>query len=141
MKLVINTDGGSRGNPGISAYSFVIKDSRGIIFHQEAKAFGISTNNIAEYTAVWKALSYVLEFLNKAIPHNILIITDSQLIAEQLSGRYKVKSPNLKLIFQDIKSIEKKIGVVRYKNVPREENFIADKLVNQALDRDLEKDA
>lgn len=137
MKLIINSDGGSRGNPGPSAYAFVIKDSQGVILHQESRAFGVSTNNIAEYTAVERAFLYVLEFLRKNMPHDISVITDSQLISEQLNGRYKVKSPKLKEIFDRIKELEGRVGTVLYKNVPREENFIADRLVNQALDKEL----
>ncbi len=134
MDLIINTDGASRGNPGLAAYGFIIKTSSGVILHQEGGAIGSETNNIAEYTAVLKSLEYVWFKYQKKSPHKIKVISDSQLIIRQLANLYKVKNPNLKVIFEKIKSLEDKLGVVNYQSVPREQNFIADRLANKALD-------
>ena len=135
MNLVINTDGASRGNPGPSAIGFIIKTDAGVILHQEGKVLLNGTNNIAEYMAVYAALEYVKNHFSKKAPHKIEIICDSQLIAKQLSGSYKVKNPSLKEIYKKIKHLEEVLGNVSYKNVPRAENFIADKLANLALDK------
>ncbi len=136
MNLVINTDGASRGNPGPASYGFVIKESSGPILHQEGKAIGKATNNIAEYTAVLSALEYVKNYLYEKNPHKIEVITDSQLIARQLDGSFKIKNENLRVLYLKIKKIEQELGFISYRNVPRAQNFIADKLANIALDEE-----
>lgn len=134
MILTVNTDGASRGNPGPSSYGFVIKDKdTSVIIYEEGKTLGINTNNFAEYTAVLRAMEYILNRFKKDISH-IEVIADSQLVAQQLSGNYKIKSPSLKLIFDRIKCLELELPPVFYKNVPRELNKEADRLANQALD-------
>lgn len=135
MDLVINTDGASRGNPGPASYGYVIKIRDGVILHQEGKKIGETTNNIAEYTAVLEALKYVNEYYQKKAPHEIEIVADSLLVVSQLLGKYKLKSPHLKILFDQIKILETEIGVVTYRHVLRHQNFIADRLANQALDR------
>lgn len=135
MKLTINTDGASRGNPGPASYSFIIKNSSGVILHQESEKIGITTNNVAEYTAVLKSFEYIQRYLTKGIPYEIEVISDSQLVMMQLSGKYKLKDPKLRVLFDQIKVIELGLGVVSYRNVPRKENYIADMLANQALDK------
>lgn len=134
MELVIYTDGASRGNPGPASYGFIIKTADGVILHQEGKRLGIQTNNIAEYTGALRALEYVKDSFSKKAPHKIEFRADSNLIIEQLSGRFKIKSPNLRIIFEKIKALEPELGDIYYKHVPREDNFIADRLANQALD-------
>ncbi|MBI2011455.1 ribonuclease HI family protein [Candidatus Daviesbacteria bacterium] len=134
MKLIVNTDGASRGNPGPSSYGFIIKTHLGVILHQEGKTIGTATNNIAEYVAVLKALEYIKTYFSRKAPHEVKIISDSQLITKQLSGVYKIKNLKLKEYFSKIKEVEENLGVISYKNVPRRENFIADRLANKALD-------
>lgn len=136
MNLIVNTDGAARGNPGPGAYAFIIRSSEGVILHQEAGVLGAVTNNFAEYTAAKKALEYLKSFYSHKTPHQIELRTDSQLMASQLSGVYKMKNEILKGIFREIKLMEEGLGEVRYKYVPRAENFIADKLANQALDNE-----
>lgn len=135
MDLVINTDGASRGNPGPSSYGFVIKSRGGAILHQEGEQIGITTNNVAEYTAVIKAFEYIIRKFFRKAPHKVEIISDSKLIVEQLSGRFKIKSPNLKPLFEKIKILEFELGNVFYRSVPREENFLADRLANRAFEK------
>ena len=137
MNLTINTDGGSRGNPGPAAYGFVIRQTGGEILHEEGKTIGVQTNNIAEYRAILAALTYVRENYQDSAPHQIQIVCDSQLAANQLAGNYKMKNEGLKPLYQEIKGMEFDLGVVHYKNVPRVENFIADRLVNMALDNEV----
>lgn len=134
MNLIINTDGGARGNPGPASYAFVIKTGDGVILHQEGKKIGVATNNIAEYMGVLRALEYVNKHFQGKAPHKIEVVGDSQLISMQLEGKYQVKNPQLKELYSKIKLLERDLGRVSYKNVPRSENFIADKLVNKALD-------
>ncbi len=135
MDLVVNTDGASRGNPGWASYGYIIKDKNsGAILHEEGKAIGRATNNIAEYMAVFSALEYINKRWSKRSPHKIEIVTDSLLIASQLAGKFKIKNPELKKIYDKIKFMEFDLGAVFYRNVPREQNFIADRLANMALD-------
>ncbi len=137
MNLIINTDGASRGNPGAAAYSFLIKSDAGVILHQEGQTLGTTTNNIAEYTAVIKALEYVQANYSRKGPHQIKVLADSQLMVEQLSGRYKVKNPGILELHTRIKQIEGLVGNLSYQHIPRSENFIADKLANIALDKSI----
>lgn len=135
MHLKINTDGASRGNPGPAAYGFVIKDEKNKIIYKEGQAIGVKTNNVAEYYAVLKALEYVSNNLNHENNLIIDIITDSQLIANQLSGNFKIKNPNLKILFDQIKILEMEFKNIFYQNVPRAKNWEADEMANQALDK------
>lgn len=132
MKLTIFTDGASRGNPGQASYGFTISDEKGNLIYEEGKYIGVTTNNVAEYTAVLEAFKY----LKKKYPEKLQIdlFADSRLVVEQLSGRFKVKNPRLKLIFEQIKILELEIGRVFYTHIPREKNFKADSLANKALD-------
>lgn len=132
MKIIIYTDGASRGNPGHSSYGFSIKDDKGRILYEEGKYIGIATNNFAEYSAVLNAMDYVSQNFPKSVEVNFFM--DSKLVAEQLSGRYKIKSPNLIALIYKIKDFQDGIKEITYTHVPREQNKIADALANQALD-------
>ena len=134
MDLVINTDGASRGNPGQAAYGMVIRKRDGEILHQEGKRIGINTNNFAEYTAILESIKYVAEHFGHKGPHQIEVLCDSLLAVQQLSGNYKIKNPILRELFFKIKELEIEVGQVRYRHIPREENFVADRLGNIALD-------
>lgn len=132
MKLIIHTDGASRGNPGHSSYGFTINNESGKLLYKEGKYLGINTNNFAEYSGVLEALNHVKEnFPFKDL--QIDFFMDSKLVVEQLCGRYKIKSPNLKKLIIQIKEIEEKLGNVNYSHVPRIKNKLADSLANLAL--------
>lgn len=133
MNLIINTDGASKGNPGPAAYGYIIKTDTGVILHQEGKALGETTNNFAEYSGVLEALKYIKSHFSAKAPHDILVKADSQLLVRQLTGAYKVKHPNIKPFVEKIKFLEAELGKVSYQHVPREQNFIADRLANKAL--------
>lgn len=131
MKLKIFTDGGSKGNPGPAAIGFVIyKGEKEVVKYRED--IGIATNNIAEYTSLQRAFEYVLE--QKIISKDILGIScyaDSNLMIQQLLGRYKIKNENLQKLIKIIKTMEKLFSVpVEYIHIPREKNKLADALVN-----------
>ena len=132
MKIIIYTDGASRGNPGHASYGFTIADEKGNLLHEEGAYIGIATNNAAEYTGVYEALKKVKESFKKR--GQIELFADSKLVAEQLSGRYKIKSPNLKPIIEKIKILVLELGGVFFTHVPREKNIRADSLANEALD-------
>lgn len=132
-KIKVFTDGGSRGNPGQASYGFVILDEKGKLIYEEGKYIGVTTNNVAEYSGVLEALKYV----KKNLAHEALSIelfADSRLVVEQLSGRFKVKSPHLKPMIEQIKILAFEFGGISYTHIPREKNFRADCLVNLALD-------
>jgi len=132
-KLIIYCDGGARGNPGPSASAFLVERS-GKIIYRCAKYLGESTNNFAEYNAVFFALTWLKSNIKK-INENVKIFLDSELVANQLNGKYKVKNSNLKVIFLKILKIEKDIGLdVEYIVIPRTKNKPADHLVNKLLD-------
>lgn len=134
MKLVVFTDGASRGNPGPAAYGFTIETEDGKLLFEKGKYIGIATNNVAEYTAVLGALTQIQEVFSKEKHLQVEFYADSKLVVEQLSGRYKIKSPHLKLMIEKIKSLEKKLGSTSYNHIPREQNSEADSLANKALD-------
>lgn len=124
-------DGGARGNPGPAAAAFVVEE-QGKIIHKEAKFLGRETNNVAEYSAVVSALTWA----HKNLPKTDLRITlDSELVAKQMSGLFKIKNENLRNYFFAAKELEDKIGGrVTYRVVRRDKNKLADFLVNKVLD-------
>lgn len=133
MKLRIQTDGASRGNPGAAAYGFVIyKD--GEVLKKEGKTLGITTNNIAEYTGLVKALEYLANEVKPEEVDELIIEADSQLMIRQLSGMYKVKNEGLKSLFNQIKAMLTEYSTVSFNHIFREFNKEADLLGNLALD-------
>lgn len=137
MKLIIFTDGASRGNPGPSSYGFTISDGQGKLIYEEGKYIGETTNNVAEYTAVLEAFKYIKSNKKQVTSDKNLqveLYADSKLVAEQLSGRYKIKSAHLKLLITQIQTLAMELGGVIYNHVPRSQNSIADRLANLALD-------
>lgn len=137
MKLIIYTDGASRGNPGHASYGFVILDGQGKLVYEEGNYIGVTTNNVAEYTAVLKALKHVREITRKSRLIRIELYADSKLVAEQLSGNYKIKAKHLKPLIEDIIFLSIELGGVIFSHVPRSKNILADRLANEALDSKL----
>jgi ribonuclease HI len=131
MIYQIYTDGGSRGNPGPGAIGVVIKNEDDEIIYEMAKYLGRCTNNEAEYLAVFHALKAATARDIK----KILLHVDSELIAKQLLGEYKVKNKRLRKIFLKIKELENNFLEIKYKQIRRERNKNADALVNEALDK------
>ncbi|SRR3972149_1597001 len=130
--IKVYCDGGARGNPGSAAAAFVVYKNEKLI-HKFSRFVGIATNNSAEYEALIMALDYVLE-MKLLCP--VKIILDSELVASQMKGKYKVKNENLQILFLKAKDLEKKIDAnITYEWVSRDENKIADALVNEELDK------
>jgi ribonuclease HI len=125
----IYTDGGSRGNPGPAAYAYVIK--RPGLPDIEAKCYlGKTTNNIAEYTGLVKALEHAKEIGAK----KLLINSDSELMVKQLNGEYRVKNEGLRPLYQQAVELCKHFDKVTIKHIYREQNSQADALCNEAMD-------
>lgn len=131
-KIIIYTDGASRGNPGLASVGAVIFD--GDIVRAEIRKFlGERTNNWAEYEAVAQALERAHEL--RLHIRNIEVRMDSKLVAEQLSGNWKIKEPTLKEQYDKIQALlAQGFGNVSYVHIPREENTYADRLANEAID-------
>ncbi len=123
------TDGGSRGNPGNAAIGFVVYKNDKEIFTFK-KFLGICTNNIAEYTA----LVYALTYLNKQGIKEVTCFLDSELVVKQLNGLYKVKDEKMKMYNERVQLLKKEFTNITFNHVLREKNKLADKLVNEALD-------
>ena len=137
--LTIYTDGGARGNPGPAATGIYITDQRGNKITGFGKKLGITTNNVAEYTAVIQALDWVLEHRNEfAESLTIFFFMDSQLVYAQILGVWKVKNEalgNLLGIVREKKSHSN--ATFSFTHIPREKNKEADRFVNLALDNKL----
>lgn len=135
MKLLLNCDGGSRGNPGPAAYGFVIQDISNldsvIILEKCGNYIGVQTNNIAEYEGLIAGLKWVLTNYPEADLH---IKMDSLLIVNQIKGLYKVKSPGLLPKYQEARELLTKLKSWSIEHTLREGNSLADSLVNEALD-------
>ncbi len=130
MKAKLFTDGGSRGNPGPAAYGFVLEDEHGEVIAAEGKAIGRATNNVAEYSAVVAGLERALELG----VDDVVVVSDSELLVKQMRGEYKIKNETLRGLSLDAASLARRVGTVEYTSVRREENELADRLVNEALD-------
>jgi ribonuclease HI len=125
-----NVDGGSRGNPGPAAYGVVIRNGKGEIVARLKKYIGQNSNNVAEYFGLIAALDY-------AQTHGIgalRVESDSELMVKQMRGQYRVKSEDLKPLFERAKKMSQTLESFRIDHVYREQNRDADSLVNQALD-------
>lgn len=127
MKLIVYTDGASSGNPGPMGIGVVIYRDEFRV-EELSEYIGVGTNNIAEYTAVIKAL----EAAHQMGAHEVHVKTDSQLVVRQLTGEYKVKDPKLKPLKRKIDSLCKSLDV-HFEHVPREKNKEADKLSKDAV--------
>lgn len=128
----VYSDGGSRGNPGKSAYAIVVTENNRII-HEHAEFLGIHTNNYAEYRGLIAAIAKVIELGGKEAE----FVMDSQLVIRQMTGEYKVKSPDMKVLHDDAVALSSMIPKVSFRNVRRSEEFIprADALLNAEMDR------
>ena len=125
----IYTDGGSRGNPGPAAYAYVIKRP-GEPDIEEMGYLGNTTNNIAEYTGLVKALEHAREMGGRTL----LINSDSELMVKQMNGQYKVKNEGLRALYQQATSLRKHFDSTTIKHIYRDQNSQADALCNEAMD-------
>jgi len=129
-KLIVYTDGGARGNPGPAGIGVVVYDENKKLLKQYKKFIGHATNNQAEYQAVILALEKVKELKVSEID----FFLDSELVVNQLKGEYRVKDKDLGSLFVKIWNLSQNFQKIKYRHVPRAENHLADKLVNQVID-------
>ena len=125
-KIIAYTDGGSRGNPGPAAAGFVLYDQNKIQLCAKALFLGETTNNVAEYTALIKAL----ESAQKFNPKNLSLYSDSELLVRQINGQYKVKSEQIKPLFQQALQLLEKFENWKLKHITRDKNEKADQKEN-----------
>jgi ribonuclease HI len=129
-KVVVNVDGGARGNPGPAAIGAVAADPSGEILLERGVYIGEATNNVAEY----KALLLGLELARELGARTVEVINDSELVAKQISGQYRVKHAGLKPLYLEAMESLRGFDQAQVRSVRRESNTRADALVNQALD-------
>jgi ribonuclease HI len=130
VKGRLSTDGGARGNPGPAAYAYVLEANDGTVLAAHGEAIGVATNNVAEYRAL-------VEGLRKAVEvgvDELEVMSDSELLVNQMRGEYRVKNEALKLLWVDAQELADKLRKVTFTAVRREHNELADRLVNEALD-------
>ena len=133
-KLLLHTDGGSRGNPGPAAYGYVIQDvssGAGIILEKCGNYLGITTNNIAEYEGLIAGIKWVVTNHPKS---ELVIKMDSLLIVNQIKGVFKVKNSGLIPKYREVRGLLAQLPKCSIEHTYREGNSLADSLVNQALD-------
>jgi ribonuclease HI len=130
MKVVVHVDGGSRGNPGPAAAAAVVTTPDGEVIDEAMEFLGRATNNVAEY----RGLILGLDRARAVGATEIELYNDSELVAHQINGRYKVKHADMKPLYLDAMERLREFGRWRVRSVPRAQNAAADALVNQALD-------
>ena len=134
-KIIVFTDGGSRGNPGVSGVGAVISNAQGQLIKKSSKNIGTRTNNEAEYEAVIFALQKVKQIFGKekAKQLEIEVKMDSELVARQLNGKYKIKEDKLIPLFVKVWNLKMDFGPISFKEIPRAKNKEADALANEAM--------
>jgi ribonuclease HI len=130
LKLTVHVDGGARGNPGPAAIGVVVSGPEGEVVDEVAERIGVATNNVAEYRALLRGL----ERARDLGADEIAIVNDSELVARQLTGAYKVKHPAMNPLYEQAVAALRGFRRWSVTSVPRAENARADALVNQALD-------
>jgi ribonuclease H / adenosylcobalamin/alpha-ribazole phosphatase len=131
-RLLVEADGGSRGNPGLAGYGAVVRDaSTGEVLAEVSEAIGHATNNVAEYSGLLAGLRAAAKLAPGA---DAEVRMDSKLVVEQMSGRWKIKHPDLRALAAQAAEAARALGRVTYTWVPRERNTHADRLANEAMD-------
>ena len=135
-RYLITADGGSRGNPGPAAAGYTVRGP-GIAPVEHGEYLGETTNNVAEYTAVIRALAKLKSLIGteKAKAATVQVKADSELLVKQMNRQYKVRNPDLMQLFVQLHNALLDFGSVSFAHVPREQNKAADRMVNEALDR------
>ena len=129
--FIANVDGGARGNPGPAGYGVCIRDHHGKLIAELSEYLGHRTNNFAEYSALLAALEYALAHGHRALK----VISDSELMVRQMTGKYRVNSPDLKPLYEKARALTRQLDRFSIQHVMRAQNLQADKLANTAMDR------
>lgn len=130
-RVIVEADGGARGNPGPAGYGAVVRDAEtGEVLREAAGGIGVATNNVAEYRGLIAGLQAALDL----DADDVEVRMDSKLVVEQMSGRWKVKHPGMQALASEAAELVRRIGGVQFRHVPRAQNAAADRLANQAMD-------
>jgi probable phosphoglycerate mutase len=131
-RFIVEADGGSRGNPGPAGYGALVRDAEtGRVLAERAASVGRATNNVAEYGGLVAGLQAALDLDPAA---SVEVRMDSKLVVEQMSGRWKIKHPDMQQLALQAQKLARQLGAVRYTWVPRAQNGAADALANSAMD-------
>ena len=131
-RLVVEADGGSRGNPGPAGYGAVVRDpTTGEVLAEVSESIGRATNNVAEYSGLIAGLRAAAVIARGA---DVEVRMDSKLVVEQMSGRWQIKHPDMRPLAATARETARALGRVSYTWVPRSRNAHADRLANQAMD-------
>ena len=130
MRARLFTDGGARGNPGPAAAAYVLEGEDGAVLEARGETIGVATNNVAEYRALVAGLAKAAELGVTELE----VVSDSELLVKQMNGEYRVKNQALVELSLEAARLARGVGRVRYTAVRREQNELADRLVNEALD-------
>jgi ribonuclease HI len=130
VKARLFTDGGARGNPGPAAAAYVLEAEDGTLLAAHAEAIGVATNNQAEYRALVAGLANAVELGVDELE----VVSDSELVVKQMRGEYRVKNPALRELSLEAARLGREFARIHYTAVRREQNELADRLVNEALD-------
>ncbi|MCR6486589.1 bifunctional RNase H/acid phosphatase [Amycolatopsis sp. OK19-0408] len=130
LHVVIEADGGSRGNPGPAGYGAVVKDGDGEVLAERKESLGVVTNNVAEYNGLIAGLAAAAELGASTVD----VRMDSKLVVEQMSGRWKIKHPDMQPLAERAKELAAGFSRVKYEWIPRAQNSHADRLANEAMD-------
>lgn len=128
--MIVHCDGAARGNPGPAGIGAQVTDDHGRVLAEVSEGIGIATNNQAEYRAAIAGLKRAHELGAT----DLTVRSDSRLLVEQLSGRYRVKNPTLQRLHKEAREAASRFRRVRFEHVPREENTEADRLANEGVD-------
>ncbi|MEI7913867.1 MAG: bifunctional RNase H/acid phosphatase [Mycobacteriaceae bacterium] len=131
MKVLIEVDGGSRGNPGPAGFGAVVwSEDHATVLAEHKQAIGVTTNNVAEY----RGLIAGLEEARRLGAREVAVAMDSKLVVEQMTGRWKVKHPGMAELHQQARALASTFDAVSFRWIPREQNSHADRLANEAMD-------
>lgn len=130
-RVIVEADGGSRGNPGPAGYGAVVRDSQtGQVLAERSESLGVTTNNVAEYSALIAGLRAAAQLGAEQVE----VRMDSKLVVEQMAGRWKVKHPNMRPLALKAQRLAGGFVRISYTWIPRAQNSAADQLANQAMD-------
>lgn len=133
--IIAFCDGGSRGNPGPAGFGVYIEDEQGAKVAELSEFLGIRTNNFAEYSGLLAALEFALRYEHPRLK----VISDSELMVKQIKGQYKVKSPDLRSLYEEAKRRIAGLDFFQIQHVLRNKNREADRLANEAMDHGMGK--
>jgi ribonuclease HI len=129
--ITAHVDGGARGNPGPAGYGVYVTDAQGKMLAELSEFLGVQTNNYAEYNGLLAALDFAVKHRHG----RLRVVSDSELMVKQMTGIYKVKSPELKELYDRARTMVRKLERFEIIHVLRAKNKDADRLANEAMDR------